>query len=84
MGQECLTLKLGSSQKANLGDGQGLHDEEATLRFTYGNPYIGTCRETFEGGNHLRYWQQASTNAYFMAASVEMGAAMGHDIEVDG
>lgn len=83
LGEECLTLKLGSSQRANL-DGKGEVNEEETLRWNFGNPYIGTCRETFEGGLHLRYWKQESTGAYFMASSVEMGAALGHDIVVDG
>jgi len=84
LGEECLTLKLGSSQRADLGDGQGEVDEDETLRWNFGNPYIGTCRETFEGGLHLRYWKQENTGAYFMASSVEKGAALGHDIVIDG
>ena len=84
LGEECLTLKLGSSQRANLGDGKGEVDEDETLRWNFGNPYIGTCRETFEGGLHLRYWKQENTGAYFMASSVEKGAALGHDIVIDG
>jgi hypothetical protein len=84
LGEECLTLKLGSSQRANLGDGAGEVDEDETLRWNFGNPYIGTCRETFEGGLHLRYWKQDTTGAYFMASSVEKGAALGHDIVIDG
>lgn len=84
LGEECLNLKLGSSQKANLGDGHGDQLEQETLRWNYGNPYLGSCRETFEGGLHLRYWRQQTTGAFFLASSVEMGAALGHDIIVDG
>lgn len=37
------------------------------IRFNFGDIYFGTCRETFEGGNHFRYWKQNTTGAIFMA-----------------
>ena len=46
------------------------------LRWDYGNPVTGTCTETVEGGNHVRYWiqngPQADSGAIFIAASYEM------------
>ncbi|OCF43139.1 hypothetical protein I317_02983 [Kwoniella heveanensis CBS 569] len=83
-GEECLGQHLGSDQSANLGDGKGNVTEVEELRYNYGNPYIGTCQETFNGGSHLRYWIQNTTGAYFMAASVEMDLNSGHDIVRNG
>lgn len=37
------------------------------MRFNFGDAYVGTCRETVEGGNHFRYWVQKTTGAVFMA-----------------
>lgn len=79
-----MNLKLGSYLKANLGDGTGLRQEQQTLRWNYGNPYLGTCRESLEGGLHLRYWQQATTGAYFLASSTELSAVENHMIPVNG
>ncbi|ORY32552.1 hypothetical protein BCR39DRAFT_522800 [Naematelia encephala] len=84
MGEECLGQHLGDDQMANLGDGQGNHTQVEELRWDFGNPYIGTCQETFQGGLHLRYWVQSTTGAYFMATSIEVGASAGHDIVSDG
>ncbi|WVQ82204.1 hypothetical protein IAT38_004332 [Cryptococcus sp. DSM 104549] len=84
LGEECLGQHLGSDQSANLGDGQGNVTEVEELRYNYGDPYIGTCQETFNGGLHLRYWIQNTTGAYFLAVSVEMSLTMGHDIVVNG
>jgi len=81
---ECLGQHLGSDQQADLGDGQGNLTQIQLLRWDYGNPYIGTCQETFDGGLHIRYWVQNNTGAYFMAVSIEQGAAEGHDIVVNG
>ena len=84
LGEECLGQHLGSPQQANLGDGHGVVDEVEELRWDYGNPYIGTCQETFDGGLHLRYWIQNTTGAYFMAVSVEEDLSSDHDIVRDG
>lgn len=84
MGEECLGQHLGSNQDANLGDGMGEVNEVEELRWNFGDPYIGTCRETFDGGLHLRYWIQNTTGAYFMAVSVEMDLNSGHDIIANG
>jgi hypothetical protein len=29
----------------------------------YGDPTLGTCKETVEGGNHFRYWTQTGGDA---------------------
>ena len=84
LGEECLGQHLGPDQMANLGDGMGNVSEVEELRWNFGDPYIGTCRETFDGGLHLRYWIQNNTGAYFIAASVEKDLNSGHDIVVNG
>ncbi|CAE6470919.1 unnamed protein product [Rhizoctonia solani] len=81
---ECLGQHLGSDQQADLGDGRGAVNETAVMRYNYGDPYVGSCRETIEGGNHFRYWVQESTGAVFMAASVELPIELGHDIVRNG
>ncbi|KAG8767212.1 hypothetical protein FRC12_006389 [Ceratobasidium sp. 428] len=81
---ECLGQHLGSDQQANLGDGKGAVNETAVMRYNYKDAYVGTCRETVEGGNHFRYWIQKSTGAVFMAASVELPIEQGHDIVRNG
>lgn len=46
-------------------------NQTAILRYDYGNPTIGACQETIDGGNHFRYWVQngsdANSGAYFLA-----------------
>lgn len=32
--------------------------ETAVIRWNYGDPTLGACKETIEGGNHFRYWPQ--------------------------
>ncbi|KAG8969500.1 hypothetical protein FRC03_002361 [Tulasnella sp. 419] len=85
---ECLGQSLGTEQAANLGDGNGSRNETAVMRHNYGDPYLGSCKETIEGGNHFRYWTQngkdANSGAIFMAASVELPIAQGHDIIRNG
>jgi hypothetical protein len=54
------------------------------IRENFGDIYFGTCKETFNGGNHFRYWQQNTTNAWFLAASMEMDLAKQHDIIRNG
>lgn len=52
-----------------------LVNETAVIRWDYGDPALGTCTESAEGGNHFRYWIQngplANTGAIFMALSYE-------------
>ncbi|GJJ15780.1 hypothetical protein Clacol_010058 [Clathrus columnatus] len=87
-GTECLGQHIGSNQMADLGDGNGPRNDTAVMRYDFGNSAIGTCEETFEGGNHLRYWTQngskANTSAVFLATSVEKPASDNHDIVFDG
>ena len=33
------------------------------IRYDYGDPTLGTCKETVEGGNHFRYWVQSGSQA---------------------
>jgi len=84
LANECLGAHMGSDQLANLGDGRGNVTQAAELRWDFGDPYIGSCQETFDGGLHLRYWVQNTTGAYFMAVSVEKSLNEGHDIVVNG
>ena len=43
-------------------------NETAVIRLDYGDPTLGTCKETVEGGNHFRYWIQSgsSANRYYV------------------
>ncbi|KAK0462020.1 uncharacterized protein EV420DRAFT_141102 [Desarmillaria tabescens] len=85
---ECLGLHEGDSEQANLGDGKGLLNQTAVMRYNYGNPATGTCTESVQGGNHFRYWVQngtaANSGAIFMAVSYEESSADGHDIVTNG
>ncbi|KIJ17566.1 hypothetical protein PAXINDRAFT_167571 [Paxillus involutus ATCC 200175] len=85
---ECLGQHSGDSQGANLGDGNGYLNETAVIRWDYGDVNIGTCTETIEGGDHLRYWIQdgpdADSGAIFMAVSYEMPIAEQHNIVPNG
>jgi len=38
-------------------------NETAVIRLDYGDPTLGTCKETVEGGNHFRYWIQSGSTA---------------------
>lgn len=37
-------------------------NETAVIRWNYGDPKLGTCKETISGGNHFRYWVQNGPN----------------------
>lgn len=54
-------------------------NQTAVIRWDYGNVQLGTCQETLEGGDHIRYWvqngPQENTGAIFMALSYEMPIA---------
>ncbi|KAJ7278793.1 hypothetical protein C8J57DRAFT_148633 [Mycena rebaudengoi] len=85
---ECLGQHAGNPQQVDLGDGNGYLNETAVLRWNYGDPQLGTCQETIQGGNHFRYWKQdgksANTSAIFMATSSELPVAQHHSIVVNG
>ncbi|KAF8120622.1 hypothetical protein EV363DRAFT_1279190 [Boletus edulis] len=85
---ECLGQHSGDNQGANLGDGNGYLNQTAVIRWDYGNIQLGTCEETLEGGDHIRYWIQngadANSGAIFMALSYEMPIAAQHNIIVNG
>ncbi|KAJ3512973.1 hypothetical protein NLJ89_g3211 [Agrocybe chaxingu] len=85
---ECLGQHAGSHQAANLGDGHGFLNETSVIRWNYGDPQLGACRETIEGGNHFRYWVQngpsGNSGAYFLAVSYELPLNLGHDIIANG
>lgn len=51
------------------------------MRYNYGDPLLGACKQSLLGGNHFRYWQQAPSQAYFLAASFEMNLTLNHNIE---
>ncbi|KAM0754414.1 hypothetical protein T439DRAFT_376898 [Meredithblackwellia eburnea MCA 4105] len=82
---ECGGFTLGSRQAANLGDGNGVKNQTGIYRWAYGqNALGGTCLESLDGGNHVRYWIQNghlhNTGAVFMAVSAEENSTLGHDI----
>ncbi|KAF9046306.1 hypothetical protein BJ165DRAFT_1470517 [Panaeolus papilionaceus] len=85
---ECLGQHAGSNQAANLGDGNGPKNETSVIRWNYGDPQLGACKETIEGGNHFRYWVQdgpsGNSGAIFMAVSYEMPLVHQHDIIANG
>lgn len=87
-GVSCLGQANGTVQMANLGAGnetQGTDNgDNGVLRWNYYMPYIGTCKETFEGGNHFRWFLQRSTGAFFLAASVELDLSTSHMIATNG
>jgi hypothetical protein len=87
-GGECLGQHIGDDQAANLGDGNGVLNETAEMRWAYGDPQFGTCKETVDGGDHFRYWTQngpsANSGAIFMATSYELPLALDHDIVPNG
>ncbi|KZT39477.1 hypothetical protein SISSUDRAFT_1061080 [Sistotremastrum suecicum HHB10207 ss-3] len=85
---ECLGQHEGDDQQADLGDGHGALNETAVIRWDYGDPSLGTCKETINGGNHFRYWIQngpkANSGAIFLAVSYELPVAQNHDIIFNG
>ncbi|KAF9564129.1 hypothetical protein CPC08DRAFT_631721 [Agrocybe pediades] len=85
---ECLGQHVGDHQAADLGDGRGFHNETAVIRWNYGDPQLGTCKETIQGGNHFRYWVQdgpsANSGAIFMATSYEKSLDEQHGIVQNG
>lgn len=86
---ECLGQHLGDDQAANLGDGHGYLNETAVIRWDYGDPQLGSCKETIQGGAHFRFWVQNgdkadSSGAIFVAASYEKPIADQHDIIFNG
>lgn len=87
-GVSCLGQANGTQQSANLGYGdqiQGTGDgNNGVLRWNYYSPYIGTCKETVQGGNHFRWFKQQDSNAYFLAASVELSLDTSHMIAQNG
>ncbi|GAA5869751.1 hypothetical protein JCM3774_003839 [Rhodotorula dairenensis] len=85
---ECLGQTGGLRQSANLGDGNGMHNQTTLLRENFGDPAFGTCLETFNGGYHYRVWRQngtqANSGAWFLAASEEYNLTLQHDITPNG
>lgn len=54
--ENCLGAVPENQQKANLGDGQGAHNQSTIQRWNYGDFNFGSCQETVHGGNHFRLW----------------------------
>ena len=40
-----------------------IENETGVIRWDYGDPDFGTCKETIQGGNHFRYWIQDGSSA---------------------
>ncbi|GAA6038153.1 hypothetical protein JCM8097_005764 [Rhodosporidiobolus ruineniae] len=87
-GHECLGQSDGERQAANLGDGNGEINQTTLLRYNYGDPSLGTCWETINGGSHYRVWRQngtaANSGAWFLASSVEKNLTLQHGIVDNG
>jgi len=85
---ECADLHLGGDQSANLGDGNGFVNETIEIREDFGNAVLGTCLESFIGGDHFRVYRQngtsANSGALFLAVSHEQNLAQAHTISPDG
>ncbi|EPQ31952.1 uncharacterized protein PFL1_00151 [Pseudozyma flocculosa PF-1] len=85
---DCLSISLGGAQTANLGDGNGALNQTNIMRYNFGQGDEGTCGQSFNGGNHFRYWIQngsaANSGAIFIAASVEASAKENHMIVDNG
>jgi hypothetical protein len=68
---ECFGAHLGDPQSADLGDSHGFVNQTIELREDFGSTSLGTCLESFVGGNHLRMFRQngptANTGALFLA-----------------
>jgi hypothetical protein len=74
---ECLGLRIGSPQTANLGDGNG--NVAQTLELREERSWIlGTCTESLIGGNHLRTYRQNGTShptgALFLACVAHLAS----------
>ncbi|BGP24858.1 secreted protein [Rhodotorula toruloides] len=85
---ECLGQTGGLRQAANLGDGKGMINQTTLLRENFGDPSLGTCLETVNGGFHFRVWRQngseADSGAWFLAASQEQNLTLQHGIVPNG
>ncbi|GAA5845482.1 hypothetical protein JCM9279_003050 [Rhodotorula babjevae] len=85
---ECLGQSDGARQAANLGDGQGMHNQSDLLRENFQDVTYGTCKESSIGGFHYRTWNQngsaADSGAYFLAASEELSLSENHMIKDNG
>lgn len=82
--EECLGLHKGDPTYANLGDGKGDQLEMMVIRQSIGIPFLGSCIESLTGGNHFRVYQQAGSNALFLAVSKEEDLQQDHNISPDG
>ncbi|KLO08546.1 hypothetical protein SCHPADRAFT_908523 [Schizopora paradoxa] len=84
----CLGQIDGLQESVDLGDGNGTVNQTDVMRWNYGDPTLGTCKETVEGGNHFRYWIQdgptGNSGAIFLAESYELPVAQDHDIIDNG
>lgn len=85
---ECFGLHYGGYQSADLGDGEGRKDQHYIARQSYFDTIYGPCWESIIGGHHFRAWKQngtdATTNAWFIAASKELFIGKQHMIAPDG
>lgn len=54
---------------------EALYSKNSYLKDNYEPSYSKISSESQNGGNHIRYWNQSSTNAMFIAASAEKSKA---------
>ncbi|KAK0528267.1 hypothetical protein OC834_004107 [Tilletia horrida] len=82
---ECLDLHSGGPQYATI-DPTGAQAQVFLYREVYTplDHIAGTCIESLLGGNHIRGYMQAGTNAWFLAVSTEENVTKKHTIIPDG
>lgn len=76
LGSEARGVRQGSASGGN-----------GVLRWNFGMASVGTCQETFVGGNHFRWFVQntrAAGTAIFLAASLEESLNLGHIVQSNG
>lgn len=60
--ENCLGADPVDKQQADLGDGNGSHNQSNILRWNYGDFNFGSCQETVHGGNHFRLFVRYSSH----------------------
>lgn len=81
---ECLGGKKGNPQYADLVDGRGEIAEQFLYRQDFHWKFLGSCAETFTGGNHCRGFLQEGSNHWFLGCSVEKDLLTHHTIDTNG
>lgn len=82
--QTVMYANLGrGNERVRQGSESGMN---GVLRWNYGMPDMGTCKQSISGGNHFRWFVQKhdGVDSIFLAASDSQSLANGHRIITDG